>query len=226
MPLPLLLGIGASAIAKSGAGKAIGKKLFGAAAKKGLGGIGKIFGKKAAKKTAAFAASTAAGYGMAAAVSRPKVGTLAPLGLPRSQVGQLATIGGAPGGAAATMPSMGLLPWWRGAQGKFQFPWHDPSVPQFLQQFALDDAYLKVSYRAPRGYVVVRDPQGRPYCVLKAAAKAFGLWRPADKPPISVGDWNAFKSAARVEKKLRKIAGPALRKHSRGTACKTRKKGR
>jgi hypothetical protein len=115
-------------------------------------------------------------------------------------------------------PSMGVLPWWRGAGGKLQFPWQDPNVPQFLKNFALDDAYLKVSYRAPRGYVVVRDPSGKPYALMKYAAKQFGLWHPARKPPISAGDWHKYQTARAVEKRLVKIARHALKKHHRTAA--------
>jgi hypothetical protein len=104
------------------------------------------------------------------------------------------------------------IPYFKGPGGKLQMPWSDPRVPGYLKQFALDDAYLKVYYRAPKGYVVVRDPQGRPFAVSKVIARQFGLWKPKRKPPISVGDWQAFKKAERVEKKLKRIAGPALRK--------------
>jgi hypothetical protein len=112
-------------------------------------------------------------------------------------------------------PRVGTLPAWRGPQGKLQFPWHDPRVPEFLKQFALDDAYLSVAYRAPKGYVVVRDPQGRPYALMKAMAKQFGLWKPAARPPISATDWKHYKRNQVIEKRLRRIASKALRKKGR-----------
>lgn len=127
----------------------------------------------------------------------------------------------------STSPGGLPVPWWKGPGGKLQLPWNDPRIPDYLKQFALDDAYLKPYYRAPRGYVVLRDASGKPFAVNKAMAKAFGLWRPKKKPPISVSDWQAFKKAERVEKKLKKIAGPALRKRgyraggSRATATAT-----
>ena len=124
---------------------------------------------------------------------------------------QMPAIGGVP--APSQMPRVGTLPMWRGPGGKFQLPWQDPNIAGYLKQFALDDAYLQIYYRAPRGYVVVRDPQGRPFAILKSAARYFGLWHPHAKPPISVRDWHSFQAARKVEKKLRKIAGPALRKH-------------
>lgn len=121
-----------------------------------------------------------------------------------------------PSAGSTPMPgqfqNVGLIPWWRGAGGKLQFPWQDPKMAEHLKQFALDDAYLKISYRAPRGYVVVRDPSGKPYCLLKQAAKFFGLWTAPRKPPISAGDWHQYQTAHRVVKKLRKIANTGLAK--------------
>jgi hypothetical protein len=107
------------------------------------------------------------------------------------------------------------LPWWKGADGKLQAPWNDPRVPEYLKQFALDDAYLKTYVRAPRGYVIVRDASGRPFAVNRQIARQFGIWRPAAKPPISATDWKHYKRNKAIEKKLVKIARPALRAHSR-----------
>lgn len=121
----------------------------------------------------------------------------------------------------------GILPWWRGPGGKLQFPWNDPRVPEFLKQFSLDDSYLSAYYRAPKGYVIIRDPQGRPYAVMKAIAQKFGLWSPTAKPPISATDWKHYKRNQTIEKKLLKIAGPALRKKrgsGRSTVPKKRSK--
>lgn len=133
---------------------------------------------------------------------------------------QLPALPGAGGGVLmpSQFPGVGAVPWWRGPGGKLQFPWQDPRVPEFLKAFALDDAYLRAYYRAPRGYVIVRDPNGRPYAVLKMAARRFGLWRQPHKPPISAGDWNKYQTARRVEKKLVKIARSAIRKHGSSRA--------
>lgn len=128
---------------------------------------------------------------------------------------QAATAAASPGG----LP----VPWWKGPGGALQAPWNDPRIPQFLQQFALDDAYLKNYVRAPRGYVVIRDANGRPYAVLRQIARQFGLWHAAPKPPISASDWRHYKRNQALEKKLLKIARPALRHHSRPS---TTKKGR
>ena len=99
----------------------------------------------------------------------------------------------------------------RGPGGRMQLPWNDPSVPAALKAFALDDSYIRPAMRAPRGYVIVRDPDGQPYPVLKSIAQKFGLWRPAKKPPISVRDWQALKRSDRTIKKLRKVAVMASR---------------
>lgn len=109
-----------------------------------------------------------------------------------------------------------------GPGGQWQLPWNDPSVPSAMKPYALDDSYLKIYYRAPKGYVVIKDASGRPYPILKAYARSMGLWSPQKKPPISVKDWTALKAADRTSKKLRKIANMAGVKTTRrvsGTSC-------
>jgi hypothetical protein len=70
----------------------------------------------------------------------------------------------------------------------------------------VDESQLRTYYRAPKGYVVVKDTvSGKVIGVRKADAKALGLWRPKPKPPISVRDWHAYKSAIKVEKKIKKV---------------------
>jgi len=119
----------------------------------------------------------------------------------------------------------GLIPWWRGPGGKLQFPWSDPRVPEFLKAFALDDSALKIFYRAPKGYVIVKDPTGRPYAVMKDVARKFGLWTPPAKPPISATDWKNYKRNKIIEKRLLKIAAPAMRK-KRASGSQPRRKGK
>jgi hypothetical protein len=133
--------------------------------------------------------------------------------------------------ALANVPvpaSPGGLPiGWKGAGGKMQMPWSDPRIPEYLKQFALDDAYLKIYYRAPRGYVICRDAEGRAFAVNKTIARQFGLWKPTAKPPISATDYKNYKRNQIIEKKLIKIAGPALRKHSRKSSsvrCTSKKR--
>lgn len=179
-----------------------------------------------AKPVVKVAASVAAGMGMAkitsggSSVNLPvQTGSLPPIGVPAAAVNKQIQQSG-PGG----LP----VPFWKGPGGKLQMPWNDPKIPEYLKQFALDDAYLRTYYRAPKGYVIIRDASGRPFAVNKQMARSFGLWRPAKKPPISVGDWQKFKAAERVEKKLRKIAGPALRKRggTTRTVSTSKRKGR
>lgn len=117
----------------------------------------------------------------------------------------------AAGTAAATGTLLQNIPWWKGPGGKLQLPWNDPRVPDFLKSVSLDDAYLRIYYRAPKGYVVVRDPNGKPYAMLKSAARSLGLWKPAARPPISATDWKHFKRNKAIEKKLRKIVPARLR---------------
>ena len=147
--------------------------------------------------------------------SKPVAQAGAILGL--SAAGTALAQGGQPSlpsgyGAAPSPAGGGLLPFWRGAGGKLQWPWQDPQ--QLLKPpYAYDDSYLRLTYRAPRGYVVVRDPQGRRYCMAKQIARSMGLWSAGRKPPISAGDWHRYQTAQTVEKKLRKLASHALRHH-------------
>lgn len=141
-------------------------------------------------------------------------GTLPPLALATTQnmAMQQAGAGGLP------------VPFWKGAGGKLQAPWQDPRIPEYLKQFALDDAYLKTYVRAPKGYVIVRDASGRPFAVNKAVAKQFGLWKPSPKPPISATDYKHFKRNKIIEKRLKKIAGPLIRKHTTAARATSKRK--
>lgn len=117
--------------------------------------------------------------------------------------------------AAGGATSVGI-PWWTGPGGKLQAPWSDPKMAstgmdQYGRPLVLDDAYLKPYYRAPKGYVVVRDPNGRPYAMNKWYARKIGMWKPAAKPPISATDWKHYKRNKAIEKKLKKIVPPSLR---------------
>jgi len=93
----------------------------------------------------------------------------------------------------------------RGPGGKMQLPWNDPSVPALLKQYSLDDSYIKMALRAPKGYVIVRDPDGQPYPMLKEAARKLGLWKPGKKPPISVGEHQSLLRAHSTIKQMKKI---------------------
>lgn len=156
--------------------------------------LGKVAGMVPGLGTAVSAiglASTA--YGVAKGFS----GGNKPAGLPA-----LPGMSGGPMGAVQPGQTGGFgLP--RGVGGKLQLPWNDPSIPAYLKQFSLDDSFLRQALRAPRGYVVVRDADGRPFALLKAMAKQFKLWHPKPKPPISVRDWHHLRGAGRVIDKLK-----------------------
>jgi hypothetical protein len=91
----------------------------------------------------------------------------------------------------------------------------------------LDTSALKTYYRAPRGYVIVRDPgTGAVVAVRKAIARAYHLWKPARKPPISASDWHHYQRNQALEKKLLRIAAPALRHKHKTTAVRGGGKGK
>lgn len=107
-------------------------------------------------------------------------------------------------GAAATMPLPGGpgAPRGMGTRSIFR---DDPNVAAYLKQFAIDDRFLKQYFRAPRGFVVLRDVNGDAYGLPKKLAQQYGGWRPAKKPPISVRDWSAMTRARHVMKKLNEV---------------------
>lgn len=114
-----------------------------------------------------------------------------------------------PGGLTVAPGTTGGWGLPRGPGGDIQAPWSDPRIPEFLKSFAIDDAYLRNVPRAPAGYVVLRDASGRPFGVLKQVAKAFKLWKPKQRPPISVKDWNALKRGCSTVRKMKRVAAMA-----------------
>lgn len=120
--------------------------------------------------------------------------------------------GAIPGLPAVTSPSTGPGGfWWRGPGGKYQLPWNDPKVHDALKAFALDDSALRTYYRAPKGYVVVRDENGRPYPLRKDVARRIGWWRPSAQPPMSVTEWQSLKRSNKVVRTLKKMNSMAKR---------------
>lgn len=72
-------------------------------------------------------------------------------------------------------------------------------------------ASLETRIKCPSGYVAVTDRNtGARGCMLKGVAIRMGMWKASPKPPISVRDWNALKTADRVAKKLENIAKKAI----------------
>jgi len=105
--------------------------------------------------------------------------------------------------ASASMPALpmpGTVP----GMGQRSIFRDDPNLPAAYQQFAIPERELRTYFRAPKGFVVLRDPNGQAFGVPKQIARQFG-WKPAKKPPISVGDWRAVQRADRTVKKMRKI---------------------
>jgi hypothetical protein len=147
-------------------------------------------------------------------------------GLPALPTMSNAPVLAASAGAAAMQNQSvgGILPWWRGPGGKLQMPWNDPRIPEYLKQFAIDDAYLKQYVRAPRGYVIVRDANGNPFGVNKWIAQKAGIWKPSPKPMLTSTDVRALRRAASLQKKLAKLNktfGPKI-KHVKVAATKKR----
>jgi len=79
---------------------------------------------------------------------------------------------------------------------------NDPNVIAALKPYAIPMRGLRGYYRAPRGYVVVKDEVGDPMGIPKFLAKQFKLWKPAKKPLLSIRDTSAIRRAGSAIKKL------------------------
>lgn len=111
-------------------------------------------------------------------------------------------------GGFPALPGMGA-PGIVGKRGIFQ---NDPNIVAALQPFAIAKTNLKLCYRSPiKGYVIRYDSAGDPYAIPKKLAQAYLGWRPAKKPPVSVGDWQSLKRADRTVKKFKKIVSMVAR---------------
>ena len=140
--------------------------------------------------------------------------------------------GGGGGGALPPVP-MGGIP---GLPSKFRQQMRQPAAPstmgersvfrndpntiEALKPYAISMHNLSTYYRAPKGFVVVRDQNGDPMGIPKVMARQMGLWRPSAKPPISATDWRHFKRAAAVSKKLNKIHSQAQKHLTRRSSSK------
>jgi len=207
MPLPLIgAGMGLFKAANF-----ISKTPFWKGAMKGAAaGLG--FAKKAAPVVAKTVAATGAGgaaWGAGQGFGQKVTGYSSGGGLPA--IPGMGGMSGLPGAYSGGLPSAGSY------SGGMMMP--EMLAPNTLRVF----------YRAPKGFVIVRDPQTRQVigAVRKDVARRAKLWKPSKKPPISATEWQHYKDAERVEKKLRKIAASAIRKHSRphhATGYVTRKR--
>lgn len=66
-------------------------------------------------------------------------------------------------------------------------------------------------YKAPSGYVIVKNDQGEAVALLKGPARAMGLWHPRKKPLISIRDSSAITRAHSAKKRIAKIAKKAAK---------------
>lgn len=130
--------------------------------------------------------------------------------------------GNLPAFPAGNLPLPGTVP----GMGQRSIFRDDPNVPANIEQFAIPERELRVYYRAPKGFVVMTDPNGQRFGVPKTIAREYG-WRPAKKPPISVGDWQAVKRADRTTKKMKNIFKTTTRVENNikgGKVCVTKPK--
>lgn len=81
---------------------------------------------------------------------------------------------------------------------------NDPNVNAQLKGQVISKGNLRQYYRAPKGYVVMKDEKGDPMGVPRAVAKQYG-WKPAKKPLLSIRDTNAIRHAGAVINKLKKF---------------------
>lgn len=140
-------------------------------------------------------------------------------GLPALPQGFAAGSAGLPAlpGTASSSPVVGDRSWWR----------NDPNIAEALKAWAISAHNLRTAYRSPvKGYVVVRDVKGDPYALPKKMAVQYAGYRPGKKPPISVGEWNAIKTADRASKKIKKAMAVVARvdKNIKGGKVVIRKK--
>lgn len=188
------VGAGVSTFVPGGAAIVTGYK----AARKGGGLVrkGRRALRAATSRPAITSALTGAAGGYMAGIARETTGGRT-MGLPALSSGLIGKRGGP-----------GLLP--RGPGGKLQWPWQDPNIPAQLEQWACDDAYLNVTYRAPKGFVLWRNAKGKPFGLWKPVARMMG-WKPKRKPPISVGDYRALMKADRTVRKMKSIVARTKR---------------
>lgn len=131
----------------------------------------------------------------------------------------LPNFGGGGGMPAAPMVPMQAAAPQMGNRSIFR---NDPNVIAALKPYAISMHNLRTYYRAPKGFVIVHDTNGDPFGLPKNVARAYGLWKPSAKPPISATDWKAFKRAKSVSKKLNKIHADAQRHLTRRSTSSRR----
>lgn len=133
----------------------------------------------------------------------------------------LALLGSLPGGqipAAVIGGAQALLG--NGTQAQVSVPTGLGSVTAGLPMAPVMNATQTVTYRAPKGYVVVdlvgSNGQTSKVAMWKPMARSLKLWKARPKPPIKASEWKALKTAERVSKKAKSIAMKA------GYSCRQR----
>ena len=146
----------------------------------------------------------------------PGVGTVVSgIGLASAGYGALQAVRGIGGGGAA--PGLPALPMAAGGlavppptqgfpgqagMGQRSIFRDDPNVIEQLKPWAIPMRGLRQYYRAPKGFVVMRDAVGDPYGIPKKLAQTYLGWKAAKKPLLSVRDTSALRRAGVAIKKL------------------------
>lgn len=92
-----------------------------------------------------------------------------------------------------------------GRTGRELTPYGDMVSKQGLPLMVYPDTRERVE--APKGYVIVTHPvTGEKLAMLRGAAQRAGLFSPRPKPPISAGDAQAIRRAARAQRRVKKLA--------------------
>lgn len=110
------------------------------------------------------------------------------------------------GGGGSKLPALpGGMPGLPDTMGKRGIFRNDANVADMLKDWTISKGDLQTYYRAPPGFVIIRDAVGDHCAIPRKLAIMLKLWKPAKKPPISVGDWQAVKRADRTVKKMKSI---------------------
>lgn len=105
------------------------------------------------------------------------------------------------GGGMPMLPGAAGLPMAPGMGERSIFR-DDPNVVEALKPFAISTRNLKQFFRAPKGFVIMRDAVGDAYGIPKKIAQQYLGWKPAKKPLLSIRDTSALRRAGTAIKKL------------------------
>lgn len=147
--------------------------------------------------------------GLVASAARSPIGKAIP-GV-AGAVSVYSAVSGLGGGGGSSLPpspfggsmpkgGFGVAPM-AGNRGIFR---NDANVPDNIKPYVISKGDLRQYYRAPKGYVIMKDAKGDPMGVPKYIAKMYG-WKPAKKPLLSIRDTNAIRHSGAVINKLKKF---------------------